>query len=298
MKAPRRLTMLVALTALILAAGLQPVSAAPQPKPILYGTTGRCNNPFPGGPCSENSTLYRIDPSTGAATLIGSVGHTVNGLAWDPKTAKLYASTAIGCGDPLSVCPFHGLITIDTTTGLGTPVNPLAVNFGLDGEPSPIHSLAINGAGRLAAWYDEFGGPTDTFVTIDKATGVATEFPDTGIDTSANGLAYDVFNQLWNIDTKRCTLFDANGACLAFAQTAYLLDPKTGKPLSSKSLTPPTMAALGDFNPFTNLYYGLRFQGRNSPTFIEVVDVNAGTVTELGRTVTGLHTLAFVKKLK
>jgi hypothetical protein len=298
MNAPRRLAMLVALTALILVAGVLPASAAPSPKPVLYGTTGACFNPFPGGPCTQNSDLVKIDPATGASTLIGPVGHTVTGLAWDLKTSKLFATTAIGCGEPDSVCPFHGLITIDITTGAGTPVNSAVVNFGLAGDSSPIHSLAINGAGRMAAWYDEFGGPTDTFVTIDKATGIATEFPDTGIDSSANGLAYDVFNQLWNIDRDRCTLFDPNGDCQAFGQAAYQLDPKTGKPLRFVALTPPTMAALGDFNPFTNLYYGLRFQGRNSPTFIEVVDVNAGTVTELGRTVTGLHTLAFVKKLK
>ena len=28
-------------------------------RPILLGTTGACNNDFPGGPCTQNSTLVK-----------------------------------------------------------------------------------------------------------------------------------------------------------------------------------------------------------------------------------------------
>jgi hypothetical protein len=57
------------------------------------------------------------------------------------------------------------------------------------------------------------------------------------------------------------------------------------------------MAALGDFNPFTNLYYGLQFNSFSTdPTFINVVNLSTGSVTTLGQTVANLHTLAFVKK--
>jgi hypothetical protein len=289
--------MLVALTALILVAGVLPASAA-QPKPILYGTTGRCTNDFPGGPCTETSTLVQLDPGTGALIrVIGPVGYTVNGLAWDRKTSKLYASTAIGD------VAFHGLITINPSTGAGKPVNPAALNFGLAGDESPIHSITMDSNGRMVGWYDEFpiGEVTDTFVTLDKKTGIATEFPDTGIDTSANGLSFDGNDLLWNIDTRRCTAFDSEtGLCNAFGQTAYRLDPATGKPLGTVSLNPPTMAALGDFNPATNLYYGLKFTpfDPTAKTFITVVNLGTGAVTTLGQTVDNLHTLAFVKKVK
>jgi len=288
MKAPRRLTMLVALTALILVAGVLPASAA-QPKPILYGTTGRCTNDFPGGPCTETSTLVQLDPSTGALIrVIGPVGYTVNGLAWDRKTSKLYASTAIGD------VAFHGLITINSSTGAGKPVNLAAPNFGLTGDESPIHSITMDSNGRMVGWYDEFGGPTDTFVTLDKATGIATEFPDTGIDTNANGLSFDGAGILWNINSPRRV------DTAPPTQTAYRLDPATGKPLGTVSLTPPTMAALGDFNPATNLYYGLKFTPFDplQVTSITVVNLGTGTVTTLGETVNNLHTLAFVKKVK
>jgi hypothetical protein len=290
-----RPVLLVALVAAALAVGVTPASAARPARPVLFGTTGACNNVSPGGPCSQTSTLVQLDPATGALVkVIGPVGYTVNGLVWDTRTERLYATTAIGD------VAFHGLIRINAATGAGTPVNASVHNFGLAGADSPIHSLAINRDGRLAAWYDEFGGSTDTFVTINKATGVATEFTGTGIDTSANGLAYDAFNNLWNIDTRRCTVTDpVTGLCTTFGQVAYRINPRTGKPLGTRTLTPPTMAALGDFNPFTNEYYGLKFTSFSTdPTFLVKVDITTGAVTTVGQTVANLHTLAFAKRVK
>ena len=120
--------------------------------------------------------------------VIGPVGFTVNGMAWDRKNQTLYASTAIGDVN------FHGLIRINPLTGAGKPVDRTVDNFGLTGAASPIHSISIDGNGRIVGWYDEFPvgpGVSDTFVKIDKTTGIATEFPGTGIDTAGNGLSFD-----------------------------------------------------------------------------------------------------------
>jgi hypothetical protein len=264
----------------------QTAPAVPVQQPVLLGTTGACNNDFPGGPCTQTSTLIQIDPRTGALIrTIGPVGFTVNGLAWDRTTGKLYASTAIG--DVV----FHGLITINPFTGQGTPVNPKVVNFGLALPDSPIHSIAIDFFGQMVGWYDEFP-PPDTFVRINKRTGIAREFPDTGIDTFQNGLAFQQFGPfgiLWNISGVQPP---PDGT-----QTAYVINPFTGKPLVSRPITPPTMAALGDFNPVNHLYYGLKFVAFNpaAPTTITVVDPLLGTATTLGQTVPNLHVLAFVK---
>ncbi len=264
--------------------GVQPASAARQ---VLFGTTGACNNEIPGGPCTQTSQLVQLDPDTGALIkVIGPVGFTVNGLAWDRRTQTLYASTAIGD------VTFHGLITISPLTGKGRPVNPTVHNFGLSDADSPVHSISLDGHGRMVGWYDEFPtgqvAVTDTFVKIDKKTGVATEFPDTGIDTAANGLSFDEVNYLWNVDTPRGN---------PRTQTAYLMDPFTGKPLQTVILNPPTMAALGDFNPTNNLYYGLSFTAFDptAPTSIVVVDPRKGAVTTLANTVGNLHTLTFAK---
>jgi hypothetical protein len=284
------------LTAAVLAAVVPQASAQTPPpgQPVLLGTTGACNNVNLGGPCTETSTLVQLDPQTGAlVTMIGAVGFTVNGLAWDATSEKLYATTAVGD------TAFHGLITIDPQTGVGTPVNASVVNFGLAPDPrfvgSPIHSLAIDSSGNLVAWYDEFPPPvgvTDTFVTIDKTTGVATEFENTGIDTSQNGLAFAKHDLLWNIDSPR-------GPAGGVTQTAYLLDPANGQPLDTRELSPPTPAALGDFNPVGNQYYGLNFTSfsPSHATFMVVIDLKKGTVTTLGQTVDDLHVIAFIRHL-
>jgi hypothetical protein len=284
MKKVCRAAIPVVLLAVVILVGFVQQMPAQLAPPILVGTTGACNNAGSGGPCTQTSTLVQLDPQTGALVRpIGPVGFTVNGLAWDLKTQKLYATTAIGDVD------FHGLITINLKTGAGTPVDANVVNFGLTGDPSPIHSITIDSFGNMVGWYDEFGpGVTDTFVQIDKNTGIATEFLNTGIDTSQNGLSFNNFNQLWNIDTSRIV----NGV---LTQTAYLLDPSDGKPISSTLLSPPTSAALGDFNPVNNLYYGLNFDVvLRSTTFIVTANVVTGTVTTVGQTVDGLHTIAFV----
>jgi hypothetical protein len=260
-------------------------------QPILVGTTGACNNQNQGGPCTQKSTLVQLDWRTGQLIkVIGDVGFTVNGLAWDRQSKKLYATTAIG--DTV----FHGLITINLQTGAGTPVDANIVNFGLAGDPSPIHSITIGLLGNMVGWYDEFGeGVTDTFVRINKKTGVATEFTNTGIDTSQNGLAFGDFDLLlWNIDSPRFV-----GDATVLTQTAYLINPLNGKPLFSTQLSPPTPAALGDFNPRNNLYYGVDFEPdpvtKTKPAFIVVINPLTGTVKTLAQTIDNLHVITFIK---
>ena len=265
--------------------------------PILLGTTGACNNVSSGGPCTETSTLVQLDSKTGKLIkTIGPVGYTVNGLAWDRTSWKLYASTAIGCGLSGSVCPFHGLITINPLTGAGKPVNPNAPNFNLGAVDAPIHSINVDVFGHMVGWLDKFpaGNPTDSYVRIDQHTGIATEFTDTGINTNQNGLAFGEFNLLWNIDSPKRL---GNNPP---TQTAYLINPYNGKQFASVPVTPPTVAALGDFKPGTNLYYGLNFQGFDplGATSIVKIDLDAnlgkGTASTLGQTVNFLHTLAFI----
>ncbi|HEY2235313.1 MAG TPA: hypothetical protein VGK01_17710, partial [Candidatus Angelobacter sp.] len=151
-------TLSTILAGAILAIGAQAsAQTLPPGQPVLLGTTGACFNAFPGGPCTQTSTLVQIDPQTGALVrTIGPVGYTVNGLAWDCtagncKSGTLYATTALGDTH------FHGLITIDPNTGAGTPVNASVVNFGLDIDPgtagSPVHSITVDSFGNIAGWY-------------------------------------------------------------------------------------------------------------------------------------------------
>jgi len=300
MKTQSRFSILTAMLAAVVLAAFVPQASAqtlsvvqtlPSGAPVLLGTTGACNNTTLGGPCTQTSTLVQIDPTNGQLVMtIGPVGFTVNGLSWDSTTDTLYATTAVGDTH------FHGLITINPTTGAGTPVNATVVNFGLPPDPrfvgSPIHSLAIDSNGHLAAWYDEFPPPvgvTDTFVTIDKSTGIATEFENTGINTNANGLAFAKHDLLWNIDSPKT---QPDGSMI---QTAYLLDPSNGTMLDARDISPPIQAALGDFDPVGNKYYGVNFVAFSPQAALIVIDLKKGTVTAVGQTVDNLHVIAFVK---
>ena len=296
MKTLWRSAILIAiLTAAVLVAAVPQASAQTPPpgQPVLLGTIGACNNVTQGGPCTETSTLVQIDPRTGAlVSVIGPVGYSVNGLSWDATSNKLYATTSVGD------VSFHGLITIDPNTGQGTPVDASVVNYGLAITPgtlgSPVHSIAIDSNGYAVAWYDEFpppAGVTDTFVTINKLTGVGVEFDNTGINTGQNGLAFAKHDLLWNIDSPKLV-----GSVVT--QTAYLLDPTNGHPLDARDVSPPTAAALGDFDPVGNKYYGLNFQAFGSgTTFLMEVNLKKGTVTTVGQTVDFLHVIAFVRHL-
>ncbi len=267
---------LITLAAAILAFGLQPATADK-----LLGTTGSGNTPSPF------SVLVEINQGNGKLKqTIGPVGYKVNGMAWDRASQTLYATTSV------KDLNFHGLITINTSTGQGTPVNPAAVNFGLSGNTSPIMAITIDSHGQMVGWYQEFSGTTDTFVTIDKLTGLATEFPDTGIEAARIGLSFNAVDQLWLIDSP------VAGADGQLIQLVWLIDPSTGKPVLNGLLSPPTAAFLGDFSPSKHHYYGINKDPQGAdPTRADLVEVNIkkGKVRTVGPTVNDLHTITFVK---
>jgi hypothetical protein len=266
----------IILAAAVLAFGLQSAVAD-----TLLGTTGSGNTKSPF------SVLVQIDQDTGRLIrTIGPVGYKVNGLAWDRASKKLYATTSVK--DP----NFHGLITIDPSTGAGTPVDADVVNFGLSGATSPVMAITIDSRGQMVGWYQEFNGTTDTFVTIDKLTGIATEFPDTGIEAARIGLSFNSKDELWLIDSP------VGGVDGQLVQLAWLIDPSTGKPILNGFLSPPTAAFLGDFSPSKNHYYGINKDPQGvDPTRADLVVVNIknGKVRTVDPTVNDLHTLTFVK---
>lgn len=101
--------------------------------------------------------LYRIDPSSGVATLVGSTGvSSLQSLAFDPTSGLLY-SLNIGPGEA-------SLGTISTSTGAFTSIG-LSVLTGADSQ-----TLTFDSAGTL------YGLETNEIYTWNKATGEATVF--------------------------------------------------------------------------------------------------------------------------
>lgn len=85
------------------------IVSAPAMAATLFGTTGQGDLHGP-----DLSTLYEVNPTTGALILIGPVGYVVTGM--DYYNGTLYGVTSH------RDTSYHSLITIDTTTGAGTPV--------------------------------------------------------------------------------------------------------------------------------------------------------------------------------
>lgn len=111
----------------------------------------------------------RLDPDTGAATVIGSIGFTTNGLAV-ASDGSIYAGTTAG-----------ELLTIDPTTGAGTAVGLFGGGLVSSGD------LALDSNDVLFGSLSS-GGP-DVLAQIDRATGTATVIGPVGVQ-GLYGLAF------------------------------------------------------------------------------------------------------------
>ena len=103
---------------------------------VLYGCNGGGEKP---------SNLYVIDPSTGAATLVGPMGMTsCSGLAF-AANGTLYA---VG-HDPNNPNNLFSLFVVDPATGAATPIGESDHNFG-----STISDLSFRSDGRLFGYLE------------------------------------------------------------------------------------------------------------------------------------------------
>lgn len=170
------------------------------------GATGLGDCSLPSSPCGSNSAniigkvgstlyatdlannLYTINPSNGAATLVGATG--IPGLSFVPHApvpgdpdgsfyiydeslfgygGKLYANFDTGIFDPMTFTPTQligpDLYQINTSTGAATILSP--TDFGL--------ASITDVAGTLYA----FSLPTSSLVTLNLADGKTTYVSDT-----------------------------------------------------------------------------------------------------------------------
>jgi hypothetical protein len=117
---------------------------------ILYGNTINPNN------------LYKINRSTGAATLIGGFGLiNMKTIVFDNLTGTLYGSQGAG--------PSSSFYRIDTSTGFATLIGPIGV-FG----DNSVSGLSFNPQSNVL--YGITGGPypNSYLITINPSTGAGT----------------------------------------------------------------------------------------------------------------------------
>jgi hypothetical protein len=247
------------LAAAFITAGVYEAAAVP----ALYGTFGKGEY--------SSSSLVEIDQTTGEIIrFIGQVGYTLNGLAWDPTTGRLYGSTSTK--DP----SYNGLIEIDMATGAGTAIGVDGWGFG----GAAITNITVNSSGQMYGWTES----GDDLVSINKSTGIATVIGNSGIGTWANGLAFDRYNNLYMVN--------GDGQY-------YLMNRSTGTGTLQGDISPGVEepAHHGVFHPYTNLYYGLRnnpWPWDTSSTNLLSANLSTGSVLSMVPTAFDLHTLAFV----
>ena len=138
----------------------------------LYGATST----------STGGSLYTINTSTGAATLVGplvgasnaSLTYSITGLAFQPGTGTLFGSTSQN--SPNSA---RSLVTINPANGQVTVVG----SFGVSGQTAA--DLTFSGS-TLYGWLE---ASTDALVSINTSTGQATIVGSTGNSTFGSGIA-------------------------------------------------------------------------------------------------------------
>src|SRR2546426_61545 len=132
--------------------------------PVLFGIGAS------GFRQDNQSILYRIDPLTGSAILIGPVGlERVSAMDFHPVTRVLYA-IGMRFGAPM-------LCTINLTTGAATLIGQTIGHR--------VQDISFRNADSILFGYEE-----SRLVTIDIATGAATVIGDVDTFGPGNGIAF------------------------------------------------------------------------------------------------------------
>ena len=200
------------------------------------------------------SSLYTIDPVSGAGTYVGDIdnvatGYAVNAIAIDPTSGIMYASTTSWSG------PFNGLLTLNMATGEATEVGPF-------GAFTSILGLTFDSSGQLWGWHDP---SADDAVRIDKATGAATTVGNSGVGTGQQVMAFD----------------SADTLIMVQGTQVYTIDQVTGAAVltSSLSFDPGSGGAAFDFS--SGLLWAARGSGRDQDSWIRLSDLAGDTFTDL-----------------
>ena len=219
------------------------------------------------------TTLYQMDPVTGKIVRrIGSVGYAINDLAWDRKTNKLFGSTSFK--DPSG---YHGLVQIDLATGQGSNESFID-GWGFDkatfdNADYPNVGLTANASGDLYG-LEDYGPPGEEGLNkVDKYTGIVTEIGN-AFAVSRDGLAFDLEDRLYFIDSGRVSTIDVN----------------TGVRTLVAEYEVPTIVN-GEFNPLNGLYYGAEVRSNR----IGVMDVRNGEFSFLTTDIFRIHAVVFVE---
>jgi hypothetical protein len=145
------------------------------------------------------NALYRVDLTTGAATLVGFHGiNNMFALGYHPGTNTLFG-----------ISGFHDdtLFTIDATNGSASQVGLTSANTQIEGLVwDPVRNRFVAHTAGL-----------EQFFSIDVTTGASTPITSPGPSINDNGMAYDrIIDRFW--------VADFNGNIIQYADPGYARD--------------------------------------------------------------------------
>jgi hypothetical protein len=201
-----------------------------------------------------------VDTATGAFTTIGSTVDSsgglygITGIAFDPISGVLFGSSRSG---------FNGLVTIDINSGLVTRVGPYG---------HAVPDVAFNSSGVL------YGSGRSGLSTINTTTGAQTYVGVPYFGGQGHGLA-----------------ISAGGTMFVAATNLLItLDPTTGLPLSSTTLTSSGPFGALAFDSTGTLFAISPRTGPNlSASTLSIIDPTTGAVTVIGSDARGIDGIAF-----
>lgn len=191
------------------------LSSGSEPEDLTVDPTGRWL--YVANPFASSLSQLRIDPSTGALTLVNEFQSSSSpdlqfptGVAFSPDGASLYATDYVG-GDiaEFDVDPLSGAITPKTGASIDMPT--------AGAEPRRIVTAAIDGTDY--AYVSDYANDQIVQFTIDPATGELAEDGTVGTDSGPTGL---VVNQT----TSPASLYVATEGSGTVDE--YDIDPATG----------------------------------------------------------------------
>jgi PEP-CTERM motif len=235
---------------------------------VLLGTTAQT---------SAAGDLYRIDPSTGAGTLVGPLvdstfnPYAVTGLAFDNVTGILYGSISnqsfTGPRDLVAIDPNSGAVTVIGAFGIGSQT---MADLTFD-----ITTATLYGT----------GSQDGNLYSVDPTTGLATAVGSSGLaaPVRGNGMAANSAGQIFGSPKT------ASGALVQFNKStgaATTVATLSGAPFSAGAIG--AMA----FNSGGTLY-AVNISDTTNATHLVTIDDATGAVTDVGVSVTFLDAIVF-----
>jgi len=228
------------------------------------------------------ATLYRINPATGAATVVGPIGfERCGGMDFNA------AGTLFATAERADTTNTTVLITINTMTGAGTEVGEIG---------SAINETFFDVSFRNSdgvLFTSTLGGLCVALGTIDTETGIGSYIGEIVVCAPGNGIAFSSTDILYhcNIDNDGM-LHTLNQSTGQASNVTPLLFPE--------SLTSPTVNAM-DFHPGSGVLFatvkdkvrGGETTGPGEPKYLTTIDTETGVVTIVGQTETDMDAIAF-----